>query len=129
MAPRPTLPPLHSLDLPRGDTRTHHCCPTAQLNPNPPTASPPMTSTGPFPARKVRLVPTSFENADAVVLVPPPSAPNVPPPPPLLLVGPALARLRHHQCQLAKGARIHPYRVARGPSDQHSPTRPSHAQV
>lgn len=82
----------------------------------------------PFLTRKIRLVPTSFENADAVVLVLPPSAPNAPPPQPFLLVGPALARLRQPQRKLAKGSRIHPYRIVR-PSDRRPPTGPSYAQA
>ncbi|KAH0826670.1 hypothetical protein J3R83DRAFT_5058 [Lanmaoa asiatica] len=89
---------------------------------------PASTPTTPFPTRKIRLVPTSFENADAVVLISPPSASNTPSPQPLLLVGPALQRLRHPQRQLAKGARLHPYRIARGPSDRR-PTGPSHTNA
>ncbi|KAF8551660.1 hypothetical protein OG21DRAFT_1512495 [Imleria badia] len=144
---RPTLPPLHTLDLPRGDiprmhdsddlsrwnphSNCHQCTafpqtPAPCLRPrtNAPAGTPTPTA---FPARKIRLVPTSFENADAVVLVLPPSVPNAPPPQPLLLVGPALARLRHPQGQLARGARVHPYRIAR-PADRRPPTVPSHTK-
>lgn len=75
--------------------------------------------------RKIRLVYTSFENADAVLLVEPPSAPNTRPPQPLLLVGPALQRLRRRQRPLVKGTRVHPYRIDRGPSDRRPPTQPA----
>ncbi|KAH7913297.1 hypothetical protein BJ138DRAFT_1178154 [Hygrophoropsis aurantiaca] len=77
-------------------------------------------------ATKIRLVPTTLEDADAIVFVPPqtaslPGASATTPvsqnQQPLLLVGPALAHLRHPQRQLAKGARIHPYRIVRGPAD------------
>lgn len=86
------------------------------------------TSATPFPVRKVRLVPTSFENATAVVLVLTPSSPNAPPPKLLLLVGPALARLRHPQRQIANGARIHPYRIAR-PADRRPAAGPGHMKA
>jgi hypothetical protein len=68
--------------------------------------------------------------ADAVILVPPPDAhyiPNILNYVPrtghgqgLLLVGPALQHVRQPQRQLAKGARIHPYRVIRGENTQKS---------
>ena len=62
--------------------------------------------------------------ADAVILVSPadayhhiPNAPNYVPrtghEQGLLLVGPALQHVRQPQRELAKGARIHPYRVVR----------------
>ena len=72
-------------------------------------------------------MPTTFEHADAVVLVPPPDAPHVQllsgitdvkPAQPLLLVGPALHHLRHPQRQIAKGTRLHPYRIVRSPADR-----------
>ena len=79
---------------------------------------------------KFRLVPCSLDIADAVILVVPSSSssstdvypPNLPNYVPrtghgrgLLLVGPALQQIRQpSQRQLAKGARIHPYRVVRG---------------
>ena len=66
--------------------------------------------------------------ADAVILVPPPDAyltPDLPNYVPragraqgLLLVGPAVHHVRQPQRQLAKGARIHPYRVVRGENTQ-----------
>ncbi|KAF9225745.1 hypothetical protein BS17DRAFT_777620 [Gyrodon lividus] len=170
---RPTLPPLHTLDLPRGNIqlpRIHelydldelsrqtshlHIPPspygrqrrqvsisssTTSRTPSPtPSCVPapclrPSTNTpasASYPTQKLRLVPTTFENADAVVLISPPSASHVSPPQPLLLVGPALQRLRHPQRQLAKGARLHPYRIIRGPSDPHArrPTVPTPTKV
>lgn len=72
---------------------------------------------------RYRLVRSTFENADAVLIVPPPSAPFVPPLSSiarapkgqgLLLVGEAMHQhLRHPQRNLAKGARMHPYRIVR----------------
>ena len=68
--------------------------------------------------------------ADAVILIPPPNAYPIPTLPNyvprngqgqgLLLVGPALQYVRQPQRQLAKGARIHPYRVVRGENTQNS---------
>ncbi|KAG7093709.1 hypothetical protein E1B28_007363 [Marasmius oreades] len=63
----------------------------------------------------LRLIPcSSVDDADAVVFVPPrsltlPAEQNQA----LLLVGPALSQFRHPQRQIAKGARIHPYKFAR----------------
>ncbi|KAG8216901.1 hypothetical protein J3R82DRAFT_7174 [Butyriboletus roseoflavus] len=161
---RPTLPPLHTLGLPRGDIpppRTHESydpndvnrlplvpfrqpnypqrhqplispfaaseeltSPTAYLRPRTNTPAPASASPSPlmpFPSARVRLSPTSLENADAVVLIAPPPAGNAPPPQPLLLVGPALQRLRQRERQVEKGTRVHPYRIIRGPSDQRPP--------
>ncbi|GLB42288.1 hypothetical protein LshimejAT787_1103030 [Lyophyllum shimeji] len=72
---------------------------------------------------RFRLEPCTLDEAQAIVLIPPPSAPFVPstsnptPTPQqkqqaLLLIGPSLQYFRHPQRQLAKGARIHPYRIA-----------------
>ena len=78
---------------------------------------------------KFRLVPCPLEIADAVILLPAPDdtshvLPNYVPRAGhgqgLLLVGPALQHIRHPQRQLAKGARIHPYRVVRGANTQKS---------
>ncbi|OAX41287.1 hypothetical protein K503DRAFT_863983 [Rhizopogon vinicolor AM-OR11-026] len=155
---RPTLPPLHTLDLPRGKTqlppidelydshefkrqvpRLH--IPTHQNrhvsissstssrtpSPTPSPFSPSRPSTAGGKCTKIRLVPTTFEHADAIVLVLPPDAPhmyplsgitNLKPAQPLLLVGPALQHLRHPQRQIAKGARLHPYRIVRSPADR-----------
>ncbi|KIJ62141.1 hypothetical protein HYDPIDRAFT_114997 [Hydnomerulius pinastri MD-312] len=170
---RPTLPPLHTLDLPRGNVQlprihelydlddlsrqtAHLHIPsslsygrqrrqlsisssTTSRTPSPsPTCEPtpclrPSTNTpasASYPAQKIRLVPTTFENADAVVLISPPKAPHMTQPQPLLLVGPALQRLRQPQRQLAKGARLHPYRIVRGSSDSRRPsTMPTPANV
>lgn len=96
-------------------------------SPTPLPLSPSCPSTSGGQSTKIRLVPTTFEHADAVVLVPPPDAPhmhpvfgitNPKPAQPLLLVGPALQRLRHPQRQIAKGTRFHPYRIVRSPADR-----------
>ncbi|KAG2341653.1 hypothetical protein BDR05DRAFT_965069 [Suillus weaverae] len=160
---RPTLPPLHTLHLPRGKTqlpRTLHDSyelkrqvprlrmPSSQYahsrqnrqvsissstssrtpSPTPSPLSPSPSSTSGGQSTKIRLVPTTFEHADAFVVIPAPDAPHVhplsgvtnlkQPAQPLLLVGPALQRLRHPQRQLAKGARLHPYRIVRSPADR-----------
>ncbi|KAK7464499.1 hypothetical protein VKT23_006668 [Stygiomarasmius scandens] len=75
---------------------------------------------------KMRLIPSTLEDADAVVVVPPQSFYDESNPTAslldakasgkgkaLLLVGPALRHLRHPQRQIAKGARIHPYKIER----------------
>ncbi|KAM6503453.1 hypothetical protein JOM56_000396 [Amanita muscaria] len=77
---------------------------------------------------KVRLVPCSFESADAYVYVPPSSAsPSSAIAPkvsdtiqgqlqgnqPLLLVGSAAKQLRQPTQKIVKGARLHPYRITR----------------
>ncbi|THV06499.1 hypothetical protein K435DRAFT_789347 [Dendrothele bispora CBS 962.96] len=79
---------------------------------------------------KMRLIPSTLEEADAVVVVPPQSFYDESNPSTslldakvngsgkskaLLLVGPALRHLRHPQRQIAKGARIHPYKIERTP--------------
>jgi len=91
-------------------------------HPNP--SLPPTRSSS---APKFRLVPSTLDVADAVVVVPPPTAPFIPnltstpslmesarQGQALLLLGPALQHFRHPQRQIAKGARIHPYRIIRG---------------
>ncbi|KAL4067055.1 hypothetical protein V8B97DRAFT_2105364 [Scleroderma yunnanense] len=78
------------------------------------------TRKAPLP-QKVRLVPTSIENADAVVVIPP--ALHACQAQPLLLVGPALQRFRQPNRQLAKGSRVHPYRIVRGTPDPNAPHR------
>lgn len=161
---RPTLPPLHTLCLPRGKTQLprvdalhdsyelkrqiprlrmpsqhSHSRQNRQVSisssmssrtPSP-TPSPLSSSSSPTSggqSTKFRLVPTTFEHADAIVVIPAPDAPHVhplsgvtdlkQPAQPLLLVGPALQRLRQPQRQLAKGARLHPYRILRSPADR-----------
>ncbi|KAF5368530.1 hypothetical protein D9758_002438 [Tetrapyrgos nigripes] len=83
---------------------------------------------------KMRLIPSTLEEADAVVVVPPQSVydesnpaslldANANKSKALLLVGPALRHLRHPQRQIAKGARIHPYKIERtssAPMPKHS---------
>lgn len=61
---------------------------------------------------KLRLAPTTFDNADAIVFVPP-ALPHARQPQALLFVGPALQRLRNPPRPLAKGLRLHPYRIVR----------------
>ncbi|KAG6841497.1 hypothetical protein C0991_010355 [Blastosporella zonata] len=72
------------------------------------------------PPLRFRLEPCSLGEAQAVLLVPPPSAPFIPsssmPTPQqkqqaLLLLGSSLEYFRQPQRQLAKGARVHPYRI------------------
>ena len=85
---------------------------------------------------RVRLVPSTLETADAVVIVPPPDARHFPSLPslssfptiqllshlsttmdesetarPLLLLGPALQHLRHPRRQIAKAQGLHPYKI------------------
>ncbi|KAK7060997.1 hypothetical protein VNI00_000732 [Paramarasmius palmivorus] len=154
---RPTLPSLHTLDLPtlpsstrpssiylpvpspydsgRQSLHAHapHYAPrqlhrqrqlststtTTSRTPSPPLSDSdyfthsPSHSQSKQSGNNLRLIPCSFDEADAVVVVPPPSTcPEVEPSKALLLVGPALNHLRHPQRQIAKGARIHPYRFA-----------------
>ncbi|KAJ6542276.1 hypothetical protein B0H10DRAFT_1970588 [Mycena sp. CBHHK59/15] len=145
---RPTLPPLHTLDLPTPYVQRRPAydssCPRLNVphpssyhrrvstsssstsrtpSPTPSDAS----SSSPTSPSKIRLVPSSFEDATAILLIPPPDAPYIPgvisvsaPSPEgprsgqgLLLFGSAMERLRHPLRQIAKGARLHPYRVVR----------------
>ncbi|KAJ7108687.1 hypothetical protein C8R44DRAFT_743928 [Mycena epipterygia] len=150
---RPTLPPLHTLNLLpasyvrhcRGDSPyesyEHPSCPRLHVpqhswsynNRRVSTSSSSSTSRTPSPSpsatsslghspsptspsksnSKFTLVPSSFEDADAVIVIPPPGAPHVPGAQlgqGLLLTGAALEHLRHPQRQIAKGTRLHPYR-------------------
>ncbi|OCH89200.1 hypothetical protein OBBRIDRAFT_32973 [Obba rivulosa] len=102
----------------------------------------------PFPGSNFSLVPTTFEHANAVVVVPPPSllpasdgsyrsrspTPATPTSPvdtarrgkAFLVVGQAMEQLRHSQRRLAQGARVHPYRiVARAPNSRRASTSSS----
>ncbi|KAJ6500399.1 hypothetical protein C8R45DRAFT_977512 [Mycena sanguinolenta] len=72
------------------------------------------------PSKKLTLVPSSFEDAQAIVVIPPPGTPGQG----LLLMGPALEHLRHPQRRIAKGTRLHPYRFA-GRRASHESTLPS----
>ncbi|KAG1849979.1 hypothetical protein F4604DRAFT_1809745 [Suillus subluteus] len=163
---RPTLPPLHSLNLPRAlktqppridalhdsyelkrqiprlhipssqyshshkNRQVSISSSTSSRTPSP-TPSPLSSSRSPTSggqSTKICLVPTTFEHADAVVVIPDPDAPHLhplsgvtnlkQPAPPVLLVGPALQCLRQPQRQIAKGARLHPYRIVRTPADR-----------
>ncbi|KAF7360210.1 hypothetical protein MVEN_00749800 [Mycena venus] len=69
------------------------------------------STSSPISPSKLTLIPSSFEDADAVVVVPPPGARSGTSQS-LLLTGPALEQLRHPRRQLAKGTRLHPYRFA-----------------
>ncbi|EPQ52025.1 hypothetical protein GLOTRDRAFT_132151 [Gloeophyllum trabeum ATCC 11539] len=149
--PRPTLPPLRSLDLPyplaphastststssndsndfQSPDLTHplfhrprqvsvSSTTSSRLSasPSPPPTSPSALSLSPRPPPqpqppKFRLVPAPLASADAVLVVPPPSASSQPDQP-LLLVGDALRHVRGPGRELAKGARVHPYKIVR----------------
>jgi len=79
----------------------------------------PSTPQGPT---KFRLVPCPLEEAEAIILIsnqpirPQPSnyTPRQGKEHSVLIVGPSLQRFRNPQRPLAKGARIHPYRIVRG---------------
>ncbi|KAJ7821026.1 hypothetical protein B0H14DRAFT_2832536 [Mycena olivaceomarginata] len=138
---RPTLPPLRTLNLlppctqRQGDSvydSYDRPCPTLNVphhtrrvststssstsrtpSPTPSDAGSlsSATSSSSSSSSKLTLVPcASFEDAEAVVLIPPPGTEGTRG---LLLMGPALARLRCPQRPLAKGTRVHPYRIAR----------------
>ncbi|KAJ7118626.1 hypothetical protein C8R43DRAFT_1241812 [Mycena crocata] len=149
---RPTLPPLHTLNLlppsyaqqRRGespyDSYDRPSCPRLNVpehlwpynrrastssssrtpSPTPSDASSSASSSPTSPSKsKLTLIPSSFEDADAIVVIPPPGAsldiaPGAQSKPgqALLLLGFSLKRLHHHQCQIAKGTRMHPYRFA-----------------
>ncbi|TFY70317.1 hypothetical protein EVG20_g2678 [Dentipellis fragilis] len=98
------------------------------------STSPPPTA---MPYGSVRIVlADSFEDADAALVFPPPGAPYIPTisdlntnpgstealkqGKPLLLVGKAMEYLRHPQRRIAKGARIHPYRIVRSGGSRRS---------
>ncbi|KAK0480634.1 hypothetical protein IW261DRAFT_1473612 [Armillaria novae-zelandiae] len=97
---------------------------TSSRTPSPPLPRYPSLT---FPSGiRFRFVPCPLDAADAVVVVPPPDAPYIPPlstlqtsaghaPPSqaLFLVGPALQQFRQLHRPLAKGARVHPYRILR----------------
>ncbi|KAJ7689398.1 hypothetical protein B0H17DRAFT_1202291 [Mycena rosella] len=135
---RPTLPPLHTLNLlpptyRRYDSlcagRRASSCTSSSRTPSPTpsdlsSSSSSSASSSPLSAYargKLTLVPSSFADADAVVVVPPPSAADAKHGKPLLLTGAALAHLRHPQRQIARGTRLHPYRFARRGSGSGTP--------
>ncbi|KAJ6584567.1 hypothetical protein B0H19DRAFT_1249530 [Mycena capillaripes] len=148
---RPTLPPLHTLNLLPAPCAQHRkrgspydsyerTCPrlnvpqhswpyarrvstsTSSSTSRTPSPSPSDTSsrtssssspTSPS-KQKLTLVPSSFEDAEAIVVIPPPGAAHGRgQSQSLLLTGLALEHLRHPQRPLAKGTRLHPYRFAR----------------
>ncbi|KAJ7269661.1 hypothetical protein C8J57DRAFT_318099 [Mycena rebaudengoi] len=158
---RPTLPPLHTLDLPTPylhrrqgspyDSPERPSCPRLNVprhswshnrrvstssstsrtpSPTPSdasTSSSTMSHCSPSSPSKMRLVPSSFADANAILVIPPPETPYIPDITSacrsplesaragqgLLLFGSAMEHLRHPQRQLAKGARLHPYRIMR----------------
>ncbi|EAU89556.1 hypothetical protein CC1G_02445 [Coprinopsis cinerea okayama7 len=83
--------------------------------------SPPTSAT--MPAGQVRLVPCSFEEANAIIVMPTTSTNSAPSSTgktsqqqqqPLLLVGSAMqqyVKLRHPQREMSKNARVHPYKI------------------
>ncbi|TFK46784.1 hypothetical protein OE88DRAFT_1739131 [Heliocybe sulcata] len=76
----------------------------------PPSRHPPHP---PAPPPKLKLIPTSeLDSADAVLLVTPPSG-GKESSQPLLLVGDALRHVRSRERQIAKGVRLHPYKIVR----------------
>ncbi|KAF8190456.1 hypothetical protein BJ912DRAFT_965156 [Pholiota molesta] len=154
---RPTLPSIHTLELPlltRSTLSNVQYAPEINARPirfNVPTnkmnhdrrvstsssatsssrssspTSPPDGFSSRLPSTlppNFRLVPCEMENAEAVILFPPPGAQDANVSNysthngkggGILLVGPALHKIcRNPQRPLAKGARVHPYRVALG---------------
>ncbi|KAG6907994.1 hypothetical protein DXG01_006529 [Tephrocybe rancida] len=110
--------------------------PTPILSISPLSSRAPQHTLPNAPPLRFRLEPCSLADAQAIVLVPPPSAPFIPsssmPTPQqkqqaLLLLGPSLEYFRQPQRQLAKGARIHPYRIT--PSQRKDAHRSSGSQV
>ncbi|KAF8627359.1 hypothetical protein AX15_004426 [Amanita polypyramis BW_CC] len=180
LSTRPTLPPLHTLNLPiptvqtapkSDDSYEFKPCRIPQnawshnrqlsasssvtsRSPSPsmfdyfatrssispsPVSSPEPSYTADNGALKVRLVPCPFETADAYIYVPPTTAssPTIPAvfdniqgqlhgSQPLLLVGPAAKQLRQPNQKIARGARVHPYRITPGAhrSTSRAPKKP-----
>ncbi|KNZ78664.1 hypothetical protein J132_10769, partial [Termitomyces sp. J132] len=112
------------------DTSTSTSTSSTSTLPSPCAPPTPVLSVSPLPMHasshpnappvRFRLEPCTLAEAQAIVLVPPPSAPFIPsssmPQPPqkqqaLLLLGHSLEYFRQPNRQLAKGARIHPYRI------------------
>ncbi|KAJ7605524.1 hypothetical protein DFH06DRAFT_1348654 [Mycena polygramma] len=151
---RPTLPPLHTLNLlpgpasyaprpqsssaydsydrscPRLDESQHSWAHARRVSTSTSSSSSRMSSPTPSDASsasssstsptsfsrdaKLTLVPSSFADAEAVVVVPPSDCQSQPQT--LLITGRALANLRQGQRPLAKGTRVHPYRFAHASS-------------
>jgi len=110
-------------------TSSSHMSVSRTISPSPSPNSDADSQSNPDTGTKLRLVPCPLETADAVILIPPPedihhNTPNYVSRSGhgqgLLLFGPALHHVRQPQRQLAKGARIHPYRVVRGENTQNS---------
>ncbi|KAH9946882.1 hypothetical protein B0H21DRAFT_741445 [Amylocystis lapponica] len=87
------------------------------------------TTTDPRPMPNFSLVRTTFDKANALIVVGPLAALDASSRSPspttspadrsrrgqaFLLIGPAMEQLRHPQRRLAKGARVHPYRIVPG---------------
>ena len=121
-------------------TSSSHTSASCTISPSPSPslsdADTEINQSNPHTNTKFRLVPCPLDIADAVILVPSPNSyypiPNLPNYVPrtghgqgLLLVGPALQQIRQPQRQLAKGARIHPYRVVRGEHNTQNSRRSS----
>ncbi|KAJ7666016.1 hypothetical protein DFH06DRAFT_1185652, partial [Mycena polygramma] len=111
--------PQHSWQRPRRVSTSTSSSTARTPSPTPSDASSrtssSLSSSPTSPNSKLTLVPSSFADADAIVVIPPPGAPHVPGTRPgqgLLLTGHALELLRHPQRQIAKGTRLHPYRFA-----------------
>ncbi|KAJ7064959.1 hypothetical protein C8F01DRAFT_1128931 [Mycena amicta] len=132
-AERPTLPPLHTLNLlpesylprrtydsydpmarlhvPHRSWQSHRRVSTSSSSTRTPSPSPSDASTSSSPSKpnaaKLTLIPCSFEDADAVIVVPS-SGKALPDNKGFLLTGQALTQLR--QRTMPKDVRMHPYR-------------------
>ncbi|KAJ7594933.1 hypothetical protein C8J56DRAFT_1044650 [Mycena floridula] len=113
MSSRPTLPSLSSLDLlprkPYDSTRTYErsrqCSVSSTLSRTPSPTPSCLSTSSSRSETAFRLVPSTLDDATAIILV------RSLKEQPLLLVGPSVERYRQPQRPLAKGARIHPYRL------------------
>ncbi|KAK7005820.1 hypothetical protein R3P38DRAFT_3214763 [Favolaschia claudopus] len=133
----PTLPPLHTLNLlPPSYAQRRGGSPPDAYDPSCPrlhvphhrraststasssrTPSPVPSTSSSSASQKLTLIPSSMEDADAVVLVPSPDAPAIPgtrPGQSLLLTGPSIEQFRGSggSRSVPKGTRLHPYRFA-----------------
>jgi hypothetical protein len=139
---QPTLPSIDEyfdayndhmpLNISRHCQNRHSTIPS-MLAPSPRTPSPtlsplttvlPRATSSPIPRistpQKWRLIPSSLDTADAVVLYPPPDTPSIlgsnfpkTKDGALFLVGDALKHIRLARRRIAKGARIHPFKMVR----------------
>ncbi|KAF6745370.1 hypothetical protein DFP72DRAFT_1077524 [Ephemerocybe angulata] len=137
---RPTLPSIHSLDLPfmndsyekthsirsmyprKTSTSSSNTSMSRSPSPSPSVSTTssrdstmsPTKDTFPMHAgqqRKLRLVPCPFEEAEAIIVVPDTTSPSLAEGP-RLLVGSAARAFRNPQRRVTKGARVHPYRIS-----------------